>query len=206
MSEASPNPAYEHLPARRRAGAVDNARGAGMAQPRRRPVGRLRPRPLRPRAGGRTRGDRGSPVHDAHLRGGPAAPASWTSARAACGRADRSGSGKSSSGRTACDDVGVHGIVTLARRPPTPPFAFATPAARAGAGGPAAARIIRPERAHFGASAFERRTLDGFPPKPGGRFPLARLGAAPTAGPGTRRCWRWSRTTRRRAPCTPWTA
>lgn len=65
------------------------------------------------------------------------------------------------------DEVGVHGMVTLARRPPTPPFAFATlPSA------PNPEDLPSPEHpagpAHFGASAFERRTLDGFPPKPGG--------------------------------------
>jgi acyl-coenzyme A thioesterase PaaI-like protein len=65
------------------------------------------------------------------------------------------------------EDVGVHGMVTLARRPPTPPFAFATlPPA------PAPEDLPSPDHPggamHFGASAFERRTLDGFPPKPGG--------------------------------------
>jgi acyl-coenzyme A thioesterase PaaI-like protein len=65
------------------------------------------------------------------------------------------------------EDVGVHGMVTLARRPPTPPFAFASlPQA------PAPEELTPPDQppgtAHFGASAFERRTLDGFPPKPGG--------------------------------------
>ncbi len=65
------------------------------------------------------------------------------------------------------EDVGVHGMVTLARRPPTPPFTFASlPQA------PPPEALPSPEHpagaAHFGASAFERRTLDGFPPKPGG--------------------------------------
>lgn len=65
------------------------------------------------------------------------------------------------------EDVGVHGMITLARRPPTPPFAFAKlPQA------PRPEDLPSPEHpggpAHFGASAFERRTLDGFPPKPGG--------------------------------------
>jgi acyl-coenzyme A thioesterase PaaI-like protein len=65
------------------------------------------------------------------------------------------------------EDVGVHGMITLARRPPTPPFAFATlPQA------PSPEDLPSPEHpagaAHFGASAFERRTLDGFPPTPGG--------------------------------------
>jgi acyl-coenzyme A thioesterase PaaI-like protein len=65
------------------------------------------------------------------------------------------------------EDVGVHGMVTLARRPPTPPFSFASvPQA------PAPEDLPPPDQppgaAHFGASAFERRTLDGFPPKLGG--------------------------------------
>jgi acyl-coenzyme A thioesterase PaaI-like protein len=65
------------------------------------------------------------------------------------------------------DDVGVHGMVTLARRPPTPPFAFASmPQTAPPEDLP---RMEHPAGAtHFGASAFERRTLEGFPPKPGG--------------------------------------
>ncbi|HEY9237014.1 MAG TPA: thioesterase family protein [Phenylobacterium sp.] len=64
-------------------------------------------------------------------------------------------------------EVGVHGMVTVARRPSTPPFAFASlPAA------PAPESLPRPDQPagteHFGTAAFERRTLDGFPPKPGG--------------------------------------
>lgn len=65
------------------------------------------------------------------------------------------------------EEVGVHGMVTLARRPPTPPFAFAKlPQA------PAPEDLPAPEHPagmqHFGAQAFERRTLDGFPPQVGG--------------------------------------
>ncbi|MET3528353.1 thioesterase family protein [Phenylobacterium koreense] len=64
-------------------------------------------------------------------------------------------------------EVGVHGMVTVARRPSTPPFAFASlPAA------PAPESLPSPDQPagteHFGTAAFERRTLDGFPPKPGG--------------------------------------
>lgn len=63
------------------------------------------------------------------------------------------------------EEVGVHGMITMARRPPTPPFAFARlPSA------PDPEELPAPEHPagplHFGASAFERRTLDGFPPKP----------------------------------------
>ena len=65
------------------------------------------------------------------------------------------------------EEVGVHGMITMARRPPTPPFAFAAlPAA------PSPDELPSPDHPagplHFGASAFERRTLDGFPPTPGG--------------------------------------
>jgi Thioesterase-like superfamily len=66
------------------------------------------------------------------------------------------------------DQIGVHGIVTMARRPRTPDFAFAKmPAA------PDPDSLPSPEapgetQRHYGASAFERRTLEGFPPKPSG--------------------------------------
>ena len=66
------------------------------------------------------------------------------------------------------DQVGVHGVVTMARRPNTPDFAFATmPDA------PDPESLPSPEPSgeagrHYGASSFERRTLDGFPPKPSG--------------------------------------
>jgi acyl-coenzyme A thioesterase PaaI-like protein len=64
------------------------------------------------------------------------------------------------------DQVGVHAIVTMARRPKTPPFAFTRmPTA------PDPASLPSPEMPgasmHYGASAFERRTLEGFPPTPG---------------------------------------
>lgn len=65
------------------------------------------------------------------------------------------------------EQVGVHGVVTIARRPKTPSFAFARmPAA------PAPESLPSPDMGraamHYGASAFERRTLEGFPPKPSG--------------------------------------
>jgi len=65
------------------------------------------------------------------------------------------------------EQVGVHAIVTMARRPSTPDFAFATmPLA------PDPEGLPSPDMSgvgmHYGASAFERRTLEGFPPKPGG--------------------------------------
>jgi acyl-coenzyme A thioesterase PaaI-like protein len=66
------------------------------------------------------------------------------------------------------DQVGVHGVVTMARRPNTPDFAFAQmPAA------PDPDSLPSPEAPgesarHYGASAFERRTLEGFPPQPTG--------------------------------------
>jgi acyl-coenzyme A thioesterase PaaI-like protein len=61
--------------------------------------------------------------------------------------------------------VGVHGVVTMARRPDTPRFSFASmPAA------PDPETLPSPDTggsAHYGAAAFERRTLEGFPPTPG---------------------------------------
>jgi acyl-coenzyme A thioesterase PaaI-like protein len=65
------------------------------------------------------------------------------------------------------DQVSVHGMVTIARRPKTPRFAFAKmPTA------PDPESLPSPEMSamsmHFGASAFEQRTLEGFPPTRGG--------------------------------------
>jgi hypothetical protein len=63
------------------------------------------------------------------------------------------------------EQVGVHGVVTMARRPQTPRFAFASmPDA------PDPATLPSPDTGgmtHYGAAAFERRTLEGFPPAPG---------------------------------------
>ena len=65
------------------------------------------------------------------------------------------------------DQVGVHAIVTLARRPVTPAFAFAVmPDAPDPESLPAVQHPAGLQ--HYGASAFERRTLEGFPPQPGG--------------------------------------
>ena len=62
------------------------------------------------------------------------------------------------------DQVGVHGIVTLARRPTTPTFAFAAmPEAPAPETLPSPPNMAAP--LHYGASAFERRTLEVFPPE-----------------------------------------
>jgi len=65
------------------------------------------------------------------------------------------------------DEVGVHAIVTMARRPQTPSFAFAQmPAA------PDPDSLPRPQMpagaTHYGAATFERRGLEGFPPTPNG--------------------------------------
>lgn len=62
-------------------------------------------------------------------------------------------------------ETGVHAIVSLARRPETPPFAFAQmPAA------PDPESLPAPPMpgggAHFGAQAFERRTSETFPVQP----------------------------------------
>ncbi|MFI4934099.1 MAG: thioesterase family protein [Caulobacterales bacterium] len=64
------------------------------------------------------------------------------------------------------DQVGVHAIVTMARRPRTSAFAFATmPAA------PDPESLPQPDlseaASHYGAATFERRSLEGFPPTPG---------------------------------------
>jgi len=64
------------------------------------------------------------------------------------------------------DEVAVHGVVTMARRPRTPPFAFATmPPA------PDPDSLPSPEipgdALRYGAATFERRTPERFPPGPG---------------------------------------
>jgi acyl-coenzyme A thioesterase PaaI-like protein len=65
------------------------------------------------------------------------------------------------------DQVGVHAIVTLARRPATPPFAFAKmPEAPEPESLPAPPPLSEAMR-HYGAASFERRTLEGFPPARG---------------------------------------
>jgi acyl-coenzyme A thioesterase PaaI-like protein len=62
------------------------------------------------------------------------------------------------------EQVGVHGMVTLARRPKTPDFAFAAmPAAPDPESLPSPQMFGDSE--HFGAAAFERRSLEGFPPQ-----------------------------------------
>jgi acyl-coenzyme A thioesterase PaaI-like protein len=65
------------------------------------------------------------------------------------------------------DQVGVHAVVTLARRPQTPAFAFARmPEAPPPESLPAPPPP--PVAAHhYGAATFERRGLEGFPPTPG---------------------------------------
>jgi acyl-CoA thioesterase len=66
------------------------------------------------------------------------------------------------------DQVGVHAIVTLARRPVTPHFAFATMPDAPDPESLPSPIIPGAATQHYGASAFERRTLDAFPPKPSG--------------------------------------
>ncbi|MBI1199412.1 MAG: hypothetical protein GC203_16245 [Phenylobacterium sp.] len=65
------------------------------------------------------------------------------------------------------EEVGVHAMVTMARRPRTPEFVFATMP-----GAPAPETLPSPPMPegmqHFGAQVLERRTLDGFPPTPTG--------------------------------------
>jgi len=61
------------------------------------------------------------------------------------------------------EDVGVHAMVTMARRPATPPFAFARmPDAPDPESLPAPANLGG--ATHYGAAALERRTRDTFPP------------------------------------------
>jgi len=64
------------------------------------------------------------------------------------------------------DQVGVHAMVTLARRPDTPEFAFAVMPETPGPESLPSPQMFG-NGEHFGASAFERRTLEGFPPKVG---------------------------------------
>src|SRR3984957_10349448 len=67
--------------------------------------------------------------------------------------------------RAGADRVGVHAIVTMARRPKTPDFAFAKmPAALA----PETLPSPEMPNSHYGAGAVERRPLEGVPPTPSG--------------------------------------
>lgn len=64
--------------------------------------------------------------------------------------------------------VGVHAIVTMARRPKTPPFSFA---AMPQAPDPESLPILEMpggDARRYGSAAFERRALEGFPPEPNG--------------------------------------
>ncbi|MEW5687319.1 MAG: thioesterase family protein [Pseudomonadota bacterium] len=61
----------------------------------------------------------------------------------------------------------VHAIVTLARRPDTPPFAFAK-MPEAPEPESLAEHVMPGGARHFGARAFERRTTERFPIRPGG--------------------------------------
>jgi len=66
------------------------------------------------------------------------------------------------------DQVGVHAIVTLARRPITPAFAFAKMPDAPDPQSLPSPPPLSDEAQHYGAAAFERRTLEGFPPAPSG--------------------------------------
>jgi acyl-coenzyme A thioesterase PaaI-like protein len=65
------------------------------------------------------------------------------------------------------EEVGVHAMVTMARRPRTPDFAFATmpeaPPPESLPAPPIPAGML-----HFGAQVLERRALEAFPPQPSG--------------------------------------
>ena len=64
------------------------------------------------------------------------------------------------------DQIGVHAIVIMARRPKTPPFAFARMPDAPDPYSLPKLEILNISQ-HYGSSAFERRTLEGFPPEPG---------------------------------------
>jgi len=66
------------------------------------------------------------------------------------------------------DQVGVHGMVTMAKRPRTPDFAFAQMPAAPEPESLPAPELPQQASRHFGASAFERRMGDAFPPTPSG--------------------------------------
>jgi hypothetical protein len=66
------------------------------------------------------------------------------------------------------DQVGVHAIVTMARRPNTPDFAFATMPLAPDPESLPSPQAPNEAMRHYGASSFERRTLEGFPPAPSG--------------------------------------
>jgi len=65
------------------------------------------------------------------------------------------------------EEVGVHGVVTMARRPDTPTFAFATMPDAPDPESLPSPDVPGEAARHYGASAFERRTMEGFPPTPG---------------------------------------
>jgi hypothetical protein len=65
------------------------------------------------------------------------------------------------------EQVGVHAVVTMARRPTTPPFSFATmPDAPDPESLPS--WDVPGQSLRYGSSAFERRSVEGFPPTPSG--------------------------------------
>ena len=68
---------------------------------------------------------------------------------------------------TGSEQVGVHGIVTMARRPQTPPFAFAVMPEAPDPESLPSPVIPGMATQHYGASVLDRRTLEGFPPTPG---------------------------------------
>ena len=81
------------------------------------------------------------------------------------------------------EQVGVHAIVTMAKRPATPPFEFAKmPEAPDPDTLPRLEFPGEPSH-HYGASAFERRMLDGFPPEAGGTSARSLAWVRPRRGP-----------------------
>jgi acyl-CoA thioesterase len=65
------------------------------------------------------------------------------------------------------EQIGVHAIVIMARRPQTPAFQFAVMPKTPDPESLPAPEAPSEKALHYGASTFERRTLEGFPPTPG---------------------------------------
>jgi acyl-CoA thioesterase len=80
------------------------------------------------------------------------------------------------------DQVGVHAIVTMAQRPTTPPFEFAKMPEAPDPLSLPKLEFGEPSQ-HYGASAFERRTLEGFPPEAGGTSARSLAWVRPRRGP-----------------------
>jgi acyl-CoA thioesterase len=85
---------------------------------------------------------------------------------------------------TGTDQVGVHAIVTMAKRPTTPPFEFAK---MPDAPDPETVPMVQwgeqSQSQHYGASAFERRMVNDFMPERGGTDARSLAWVKPRRGP-----------------------